>query len=220
MGRLDLSTLSTADLSLVQRGLAAVGLYHGTFRGLGGPKTSEAYERYLASLEPAPNDAAALSRPSLGEKLVEILLTKVGVREIPANSNRGPDVEEFQRATWLAGTGWPWCAAFVCWGMRELEKLQDFPFQRPRTAAAWGFEEWAIQQGLELFKPPVTIKKGDIVMFTFSHIGVAIADEQNGFVDTVEGNTDSSGSREGGGVYKKTRAAHLIRSHVRLKKKD
>lgn len=217
MSRLDLSALDPADLSLIQRGLAQAGFYDGTFRGKGGPKTTAAYDRYRASLEPA---APVAGSASLADKFVEILLTKVGVREIPRNSNRGPDVEEFQRATWLAGTGWAWCAAYVCWGMRELEKVIDYPWARPQTAGAWDFENWARQQGLRLFKPADKIRKGDIVIFTFSHIGVAIEDEKNGFIETVEGNTDESGSREGGGVYTKRRAKSLVRSHIRLELKN
>lgn len=219
MTRLDLSKLLPADLSLVQRGLASAGFYAGTFLGKGGPKTNAAYDRYWTSLAVAVAPPAGQSNV-LAERLVEILLTKVGVREIPRNSNRGPDVEEFQGATWLDGTGWAWCAAFVVWGMRELEKEIDYPFARPETAAAWGFEEWAKQQGLKLFKPAGTIKKGDIVMFTFSHIAVAIADEKGGFVETVEGNTDDDGGREGNGVYTKRRPKSQIRSHVRLELKN
>lgn len=218
MSRLDLSTLDPADLSLIQRGLASAGFYEGTFLGKGGPKTSAAYDRYRASLETVAPPAAGPN--ALADRLVAILSAKEGVREIPANSNRGPDVEAFQRATWLEGTGWAWCAAFVCWGMRELEKEIDYPFARPQTAGAWDFENWARQQGLRLFKPAEKIKKGDIVIFKISHIGVAFADEKDGYVETIEGNTDGSGSREGGGVYRKRRAKSMFRSHIRLELKN
>lgn len=218
MSRLDLSTLSAPDLSLVQRGLAAAGFYEGTFLGRGGPKTSAAYERYLASFLPA-SPASAATSGTLAERLVAILLTKEGVKEIPRNSNRGPDVQEFQKATWLEGTGWAWCAAFVCWGMRELAKEIDYPFARPQTAGAWDFENWARQQGLKMWKPCDKIKKGDIVVFTFSHIGVAVADERGGYVETIEGNTDDEGGREGNGVYRRRRTKAQIRSHIRLELK-
>ena len=219
MSRLDLSTLSIPDRALIQRGLAAAGFYDGTFLGKGGPKTDAAYARYLASFETvAAPDGTPMGR-DLGDLLVGILRTKVGVREIPRNSNRGPDVEMFQRATWLEGTGWAWCAAFVCWGMQELEKVVDYPFERPRTAGAWDFENWAKKQGLKLFKPADKIRKGDIVMFTFSHIAVATEDEKGGYVATIEGNTDDDGGREGNGVYEKRRAKSLIRSHIRLELK-
>lgn len=37
---------------------------------------------------------------------------RVHRHEIPLGSNSGPFVELCQRATWLPGTGWPWCVAF------------------------------------------------------------------------------------------------------------
>jgi hypothetical protein len=67
-----------------------------------------------------------------------------------------------------------------------------------------------------MFKPRGVVRAGDIVVFTFSHIGVAIEDQRGAAVRTVEGNTDEAGSREGGGVYEKTRALSLVRSHIRL----
>jgi hypothetical protein len=58
---------------------------------------------------------------------------------------------------------------------------------------------------------------GDIVIFTFSHIGIAVSEpDEKGNVKTVEGNTDKAGSREGGGVYLKTRNISKIRSRIRF----
>lgn len=211
--KLDLKSLEMADAALIQHGLKALGFYDGTTKGLPGDGTVKAYEAYLASARYVATPGAGPASPSA--RLISILTAKGGVREVPANSNTGKDVQEFQSATWLSGTGWAWCAAFICWGFRELEKEMKLPFARPQTAAAWGFEEWATNEGLKLYKPRTKILAGDIVMFTFSHIGLAIADEKNGSVKTIEGNTDGSGSREGGGVYTKTRAVSLIRSHIR-----
>lgn len=210
MSRLDLSSLSVADARLVQHGLKSLGFYSGTTRGLPGPKTNAAYDRYLAGFD-RPSGSSDLAR-----RIVELAAAEIGVREVPRNSNRGSRVEEYQRATWLNGTGWPWCAAFLCWLVRELEKDFDLPFARPLTAGAWDFERWARDEGVKLFKPRSEIRAGDIVVFTFSHIGLAAEDESAGRVITIEGNTDSSGSREGGGVYRKTRATSLVRSHIRL----
>ena len=211
-----LSDLSQADAVLVQHGLRALGFYDGTTKGIPGLKTEAAYARYLES-------AGKVEVPEVGRdlasQLVAILKAENGIREIPANSNRGARVQEYQAATWLPGSGWAWCAAFICWGIRELEKVSDFPFPRPRTAGAWDFERWAREDAgptVKLYKPKGTIKAGDIVIFTFSHIGLAIEDERNGYVKTVEGNTSTSGSREGGGVYIQDRKTSLIRSHIRL----
>lgn len=214
MSKLDLSALSQPDAALVQHGLKALGYYDGTTKGLPGAGTLKAYEAYLAATRSTPAGGIAPASPTA--RLISILTAEEGVREVPADSNRGKRVEEYQAATWLEGTGWAWCAAFMCWGIKKLGEEMPLPFERPRTAAAWGFEDWARDQKLKLYKPRATIQAGDIVMFTFSHIGLAIADEKGGSVKTVEGNTNKSGSREGGGVYVQTRAVSLIRSHIRL----
>lgn len=213
MSKLDLKSLDQEDASLIQHGLKALGFYDGTTRGIPGDGTIAAYNAYR-------NQAAYLPKPGEGPaspiaRLISIMTSKEGVREVPMNSNRGKAVEEFQRATSLDGTGWPWCAAFVCWGLMKLGEEMPLPFDRPTTAAAYGFEEWARNEGLTLHKPRRKILAGDILIFTFSHIGLAIADEKNGIVRTVEGNTDTSGGREGGGVYIQNRAVSLIRSHIR-----
>ena len=142
------------------------------------------------------------------------------MREEPRDSNTGPRVLQYQRATWLPGTGWPWCAAFICWGLQQIENERELGlgFNRPQTAGAWDFENWARAQKLRLMKPRQSILAGDILCFTFSHIGLAIADESNGYVRTVEGNTDQSGDREGGGVYIQSRKISLVRSNIRLEK--
>jgi hypothetical protein len=214
---MDLKKLSQPDAVLIQNGLKALGFYNGTTLGRPGPMTLSAYDAYLASGEIAATPAG---KKDLAGRLADILRAENGVREIPANSNKGPRVEEYQRATWLNGTGWAWCAAFICWGIQKLDEESPLPFPRPRTAGAWDFERWArVDAGptVKLFKPRKSpIKKGDIVVFTFSHIGLAIEDEKNGTVRTVEGNTSTSGSREGGGVYLQTRSLSLVRSHIRL----
>jgi len=162
---------------------------------------------------------------SLATELVKVALAEVGVEEIDG-TNCGPKVNIYKAATNLpADEGWPWCAAFVCWCVRKAAFAADVPFtptfRRPMTAVAWGFEVWSRAQdnSTQTRKPAGDdIKAGDIVMFTFSHIGIAVedADPKTGTVETVEGNTDAAGSREGGGVFRKTRRLSKIRSRVRF----
>lgn len=220
MSTFDLTTLPKPVAALVQHGLKALDFYQGSTEGLPGPKTLAAFEAYLASLEMVKEPAGA---KSMTQRLIEILRAEDGVREVPANSNKGARVQEYQAATWLPGTGWAWCAAFLCWGLRKLSEESPLPFPRPQTAGAWDFERWATEDakagGVKLYKPRRStnpIKAGDIIVFTFSHIGLAIEDEKGGYVRTVEGNTSTSGSREGGGVYTQRRAVSLVRSHIRL----
>jgi hypothetical protein len=158
----------------------------------------------------------------LAPKLVELAIGEVGVEEIDG-SNCGPRVNEYKAATNLPPTEhWPWCAAFVCWLVREARQACGGPytFLRPTTAGAWDLENWsrAQDESTQTRKPPGNdIQPGDILCFTFSHTGVAISvPDKNGDVQTVEGNTDSAGSREGGGVFRKARHLSKIRSRIRL----
>jgi hypothetical protein len=160
----------------------------------------------------------------LVSEVVRIAKAEVGVREI-RDTNCGEMVNEYKAATWLnPKKGWPWCAAFVCWVIREALKSSGVKetktFKRPRTASAWDFENWSIDQDSTTWmrKPhDGDILPGDIVIFKFSHIGIAVSSpNKNGNVIVVEGNTDSAGSREGGGVYLKTRSLSKIRSRIRF----
>jgi uncharacterized protein (TIGR02594 family) len=44
---------------------------------------------------------------------VSIAQKYIGQTEVPLGSNSGAFVRACQRYTWLKGTGWPWCVAFV-----------------------------------------------------------------------------------------------------------
>ena len=160
----------------------------------------------------------------LVSEIVRIAKAEVGVREV-GNTNCGIRVNEYKAATWLnPKKGWPWCAAFVCWVIREAlvssGTKETKTFKRPRTAGAWDFENWSIAQDSTTWMrrdPAGDIMPGDIVMFTFSHIGIAVSEpDEKGNVTVAEGNTDKAGSREGGGVYLKTRNISKIRSRIRF----
>lgn len=172
-----------------------------------------------------------MSTLAIRQRLVDIAKGQVGVREVPRNSNSGAMVREYQAATNLKGTGWPWCAAFVCWCIREWGKDKDvlralkmnaaeFERTRPKTAAAYGFDEWARGTLIQVFDEneqpgAITLHAGDIVTYDFSHVGIIDTDKGDTLF-TIEGNTDDAGSREGGGVYAKTRARSLARTVIRI----
>lgn len=183
--------------------------------GADGPVTWNAILAKLSTKEPAT------SGDTIPEKMVALAREEIGVSEVDG-TNCGPRVDEYKAATWLdADKGWPWCAAFICWLIREAIEEDIATFKRPRTAGAWDFENWAKQEsthGVELRKPTnEDIKAGDIVIFTFSHIGLAVKDiDSSGYVVTIEGNTNGAGSREGGSVLEKKRHVSKIRSRIRI----
>jgi hypothetical protein len=166
-----------------------------------------------------------MSTPLLPPALVTISLREIGVSESPPNSNTGPRVTEYKAATNLnPKSAWPWCAAFVCWcvqqALLQTGTKETKTFKRPRTAGAWDFENWSREQddSTNTKKPHRgDIRPGDIVCFTFSHIGIATsAPDPRGNVKTIEGNTDGAGSREGGAVLAKVRHVSKIRSRIRF----
>lgn len=169
-----------------------------------------------------------MSTLHIRQRLVDIARKEVGVVEVPRNSNTGKRVREYQAATNLGGTGWPYCAAFVCWCVREWLKLPEVRDAlkltvsgaekwRPKTAAAFGFHTWAEQRGLLVMDDGFsnTLHTADIMTFDMSHCGI-VEDDKGPYVYTVEGNTSSAGSRDGGGVFAKTRNRTEARKFIRM----
>ena len=163
------------------------------------------------------------------QNLVDIALKEVGVREVPINSNRGPRVEEFQKyvGAWLVGSAW--CAAFVAWVFG-----QAYPGANPagkQSSAVMGF--WSRNKGREDFvrflpedvkSGKYKVEAGDVFVLCnditkipqvrsgaikghTGHVGICdgimLSPTKFG---TIEGNTNEAGSREGGGVYHRSRS--------------
>lgn len=157
--------------------------------------------------------------------IAKIALAQHWVRE--TSKNQGEGIEKFWQATSYPD-GYknrePYCAAFVCWVVREAfegaDEKQTAGFRFPTTARAWGFEEWSLAQDSTTNtkkKPRGDIERGDLVIFTFSHIGIALGrPDKSGHFATIEANTDGEGSREGDGVYEKIRSIELVRSRIRF----
>ena len=166
------------------------------------------------------------------QQLIAIAQSQVGVHEQGGN-NTGPQIREYQKATFLQPAAWPWCAAFICWCMREwLVKTtgaaewlginnDETIFWRPKTASAFGFIDWAKRSNLYITDEKELAKAGDLVVFDFSHIGIVIEDQVAGspLIKTVEGNTNGKGERDsatGDGVWLKTRNCNLVKAYIRL----
>ena len=167
------------------------------------------------------------------KRLIELATHEVGTHEVGGN-NRGPRIAEYQSATWLKPAPWPWCAAFICWIVREwllsspeacarlgLKTKRQIEWRRPRTAGSFDFERWAKEKGVRILGKKAPAKAGDIVVFDFSHIGLVVKDQiaPATTVETIEGNTNNLGTRDsktGDGVWRKRRAVSSIRSLIRI----
>ncbi len=165
---------------------------------------------------------------TLTQRLRLVSTARLEVGTLESTRNSGKRVKEYQASTTLSGTGWPWCAAFVCWCVREWGKdpevlalLKKTPAQfekwRPKTASAFGLIDWAKKQGLEILSDSQKnqLRSGDIMIFDMSHAGIVATDEKTK-VWTVEGNTGPSGGRDGDGVWEKSRERSMARCFIRL----
>ena len=161
---------------------------------------------------------------SFTKALVNIALREVGVEEVDG-SNCGPRVNEYKAATVLnPKEEWPWCAAFVCWVVQQAlikAGISETPtFTRPKTAVAYRLKTWSLAQDDTTWTkqdPGQDILPGDIIVYYFSHCGIAVSKPNpDGYVQVVEGNTDGQGSREGGAVLAKWRKTRQIRARIRF----
>ena len=128
-----------------------------------------------------------------------------GVHEIPDGSNRGPRVEFYQAHTWLGGTGWPWCAAFVdtAW---EVGGGLALPW---RTAGAWDMGDRARKAGWTV-RSPAELVPGDPVVWAFGtgHVSLFLS-TKDGWVTTIDGNVSNK-------VDKRTRPVTQVRDFIHV----
>jgi hypothetical protein len=160
---------------------------------------------------------------TIAESLVITALTKLGVKESGGN-NKGKELQPFFAADNYkpnaTDDGYAWCASFVCWCFQVVLAGRSVSFKRPTTPSAFGFIEWSLAQDASTntkHEPMGDIKRGDLVIFKFSHIGIAIADAVDGKIQTVDGNSNAAGSREGNCVTKKTRSVSQVKARIRIK---
>lgn len=156
-----------------------------------------------------------LSRDALLARVLQIAGAECdrGVREIPPNSNRGPDVEKYLASTGLGG-GFPWCCAFVYWCFEQAAQALQRGNPMLRTAGCLAHWSGAQASGArrilrqQALADPGLIQPGMIFIMDFGggagHTGL-IERVGGGLIETIEGNTDASKTREGGGVYRLTR---------------
>lgn len=157
-----------------------------------------------------------ITRKAIADRLLGIAKGELGIHE--TSRNQGPGIAKYWTATnYQEGYAnrEPWCAAFICWVIKQSNILTDN--NRPKSASAYGFEDWAKELGIKVMFYPNTINRGDIVIYQFSHIGIASSNtDRDGDFTAIEGNTNMKGDREGGSVLEKTRSISSVRSVIRF----
>lgn len=137
-------------------------------------------------------------------RLTEIYSSQVGVREIPAGSNWGPAVKQYLHSVKINFPA-AWCAAFVHWCLDSAGI--------PNAVTAWSptaqNSKNLIWYHNKFYEDP---QPGDVFCLWFpklrriAHTGFYDHRINASIYQTVEGNTNEAGSREGDGVYRKYRS--------------
>lgn len=207
------------DIYLEQAGLKSLGFDPGPLDGIRGPKTKAARSAWESSLAPG-------GRSTVADRIFLLADADLWIREIEGK-NRGPGIEKYWEATSYPN-GYefrePYCAAAVCWWVREAVSITGTKpaFLLPTSARAFDFEKWGKNnagKGVQLIDKAAEILPGDIIVWDFSHVSVAASRTPRGgsMVATIDANTSpSSGDNEGGGVFRRTRTRSQIRAIVRI----
>lgn len=133
----------------------------------------------------------------------------IGVMEHGGN-NQGATVTRIIRANGGEGPE-PWCGDFVAYCYRLAGSKA--------VTRAWASVSWlGALAGIHRTTSP---RAGDLVRFTFDHVGLFEKDNGDGTITTIEGNTGATGavsdSKTGGdGVYRKVRAKGLVNDYLRV----
>jgi hypothetical protein len=140
------------------------------------------------------------------------------VREVPVNSNRGPQVDAYLTRAG-AKPGESWCCAFVYWCFDEASRAMGRANPMPRTAGCLDHWERASAHGTKCIpaadavENPALVQAGLVFIMDhgngLGHTGL-VEKVAGGLLTTIEGNTDGSKTREGGGVYRLTRRINEI----------
>ncbi len=133
---------------------------------------------------------------------------------IKNQTNTGPWVRSYMDGN--EGVNWLWCMGFVQTVIDQaFSKLgKDFTTMMPLsyscdTVGTIGVEKKVLIRNEQFKADPLLVKKGDIFLlrkskFDWIHTGI-ILEVGTETIETIEGNTNADGSRNGNGVYRRIR---------------
>ena len=132
-------------------------------------------------------------------RIVGIAEKQLGVHE-RGGHNAGPQVEAYLRYVGL-GKGHPWCAAFVSWVHGQAG------FAQPRSG--WSPSLFPTSRQIRTPKPAALLGIYVGSLKRIAHVGLITGVRQD-WIESIEGNTNPAGSREGDGVYRRLRHRRAI----------
>lgn len=135
--------------------------------------------------------------------LITVYTSQLGVREL-TGKNDGLQVEAYLKTVGL-GKGYAWCAAFVKWCLIRA----NIPNNLNAMALSAHNKSNLVYYKKRFYKPS---QPGDVFTLYYARLGrighTGFVDRQinSSIYESVEGNTNEAGSREGDGVYRKKRS--------------
>lgn len=158
-----------------------------------------------------------MNTATLAQRSLCIALSHNGVREIPKNSNSGPEVNLYLKSIGL-NPGYPWCMAFIYWVVNKA--AAEMGIKNPLVKTGGVLRQWNETTCKKIKTTAATIPQpGDIFILEFSkgngHTGF-VEKVAGGMIHTIEGNTNDDGSREGYEVAKRVRKISSCKGFIRL----
>jgi len=138
------------------------------------------------------------------------------VREVPLGSNRGPRVDQYLRAAGIDPTtgSYPWCASFIVWCFDSAARELGLTSPVPRTPGVQDMWQKAGRAGFRrivyncAIGDPSQVQPGHVFFIDtgegHGHTGLVVR-RTGSDLQTIEGNTNELGGREGIGVFARTR---------------
>ncbi|SEW01968.1 CHAP domain-containing protein [Chitinophaga sp. YR573] len=153
---------------------------------------------------------------TLAAATLRIALTQVGVQEQPKGSNSGEKVNMYLASVGLK-PGYSWCMAFVYWCASQAALQLDI--KNPLIKTGGVLRQWNENTLRKLVNRSSSVSPGDIFIMDTGkgtgHTGL-VKSISRGLIETVEGNTNDDGSREGYEVCIRHRSITTIKGFIQL----
>lgn len=156
-----------------------------------------------APARPVPALPQPYSVDAAAARILTVAASQIGYRE--GRSDSGIWNNDNAYGAWYGMNGSAWCAQFVSWCADRAGYLGATIPRHAYTPTGWN---WFKARGLT----PTSAQAGD-VFYVYGyvasegrsrvhHVGLVERVLEDGYIQTVEGNTNDSGSSQGNGVYR------------------
>lgn len=146
---------------------------------------------------------SAPANPAAALRMIAFAEAALVVRE-SRGRNDGPQVELYLQYVGLK-KGHAWCAAFVSWLHGQAG------FVQPRSG--WSPALFPAAKQIRLARPAAVLGIYIPALKRIAHVGLVTGTRAD-WVQSIEGNTNPEGSREGDGVYRRLRHRRSINRYA------